>query len=130
MAFENSHCTDYLTEKIWWNAYKNNLIPIILGPSVENCKKLLPPNSYLHVDEFSSPASLAKYLNYLINSPKDFYLFFEWKHNYTILNEHGYFQSQSFHFCRICEALNFNSNDTKVYDRLDQFWSAETDCYK
>ena len=129
MAFENANCDEYITEKAWWNAYHKNAIPIVMGASEGSYRRILPPYSYINVDEFASPRDLATYLRYLNNTPNEFLKYFQWKKYFKVLNEHGYFQSESFHYCRVCEALNYNGRDTKVYNDLKSFWSVERDCH-
>ncbi|XP_074034925.1 glycoprotein 3-alpha-L-fucosyltransferase A [Leptinotarsa decemlineata] len=128
LAFENSNCNDYITEKLWWNAFQKNSIPIVMGAKLSNCKMLLPPNSYIHIDDFASPAVLAQYIKRL-NETGEFRDFFQWKRNFEVLNEHGYFQSKSFHYCRVCQALNYNDKKQKTYRNLKDFWSPQRDCY-
>jgi hypothetical protein len=33
LAIENSDCVDYITEKVWFNAFKHNMVPLVC----ENC---------------------------------------------------------------------------------------------
>lgn len=127
LAFENSNCDEYITEKLWWNAYAKDSIPIVMGASKSSYKKLLPPNSYINIDDFARPVDLAEYLLY-INKTDQFYMYYEWKPYYDVLNEHGYFQTESFHYCRACEALNYNDKKTKVYVNITNFWSVKKDC--
>lgn len=97
-----------------------------MGASKHSYKKLLPPGSYIDVDDFARPADLAKYILYM-NTTNEFTKYFRWRNKFKILNEHGYFQTESFHYCRACEALNYNNKSKKVYDNLEKFWSAK-DC--
>lgn len=62
LAFENSNCDEYLTEKLWYNAYFKYAIPVVMGGTRENYERLCPPKSFIHVDDFDSPQSLADYL--------------------------------------------------------------------
>ncbi|KAG5895854.1 hypothetical protein JTB14_038279 [Gonioctena quinquepunctata] len=128
LSFENSNCDDYITEKLWWNAYRKNVIPIVMGAQRSNYKKLLPPNSFIDVDEFASPAVLAQYLLRL-NETGEFRNYFRWKRDFEVLNEHGYFQSRSFHYCRICQAMNYNDRQHKTYAKLNDYWSVQKDCH-
>ncbi|PNF39384.1 hypothetical protein B7P43_G13648 [Cryptotermes secundus] len=130
LAFENGDCREYITEKAWWNAYHKGAVPVIMGASLEDCVRLLPPKSYIHVRNFSSPASLARYLLYLNASPSEYNNFFHWKKNFKVVNEHGYFQSPVYHYCRLCEALNYNDPAPKVYNKLEDFWDSSRDCYE
>lgn len=127
LAFENSNCDEYLTEKLWWNAYAKNSIPVVMGASRKSYKRLLPPNSYINVDDFARPVDLAEYLLY-INKTNQFETFYRWKSYFEVVNEHGYFQTESFHYCRACEALNYNKKDVKVYENITDFWSVKKNC--
>ncbi|CAH2002240.1 unnamed protein product [Acanthoscelides obtectus] len=128
LSFENSNCEDYITEKLWWNAYHKNSIPIVMGASPANYQMLLPPGSYINIEEFASPAVLAQYILHL-NETEDFRKYFEWRKTFEILNEHAYFKTESVHYCRICEALNYNDRKQKVYNNLEDFWNVSRDCH-
>ncbi|RXG61142.1 Alpha-(1,3)-fucosyltransferase 6 [Armadillidium vulgare] len=62
LAFENSNCKDYITEKAWWNSFEKETVPVVMGTTKSNYEKLLPPNSFIHVDDFESPKHLADYI--------------------------------------------------------------------
>lgn len=62
LAFENSICKDYVTEKAFYRL-DQLLVPIVLKGSLY--KNILPENSYIAADDFDSPEDLAKYLKYL-----------------------------------------------------------------
>lgn len=129
LSFENSNCDEYITEKVWWNAFhKKNSIPIVMGANRANYKKILPPNSYIDVDEFANPASLAQFILRL-NRTNEFLEYYQWKSHFEVLNEHGYFQSLNFHFCRVCQALNYNDKKQKIYQNLEKDWNAKNVCY-
>lgn len=128
LSFENSNCREYITEKVFWNAFHNYAVPVIMGAPLEDCQRLLPPGSYLHVDNFRNAKALAEYLRHLGSDNERYLKYHEWRVNYIMFNEHGYFGSASKHYCRICEALNYNSNATKVYHQLYDFWNKERDC--
>ena len=128
LAFENSNCREYLTEKVFWNGYEKFAIPVIMGAPREDCERLLPPDSFLHVSNFSSPSTLANYLKYMHKNYDEYYQFHEWRRRYKVINEHGYFGSVSRHFCRVCEALHYNSVKRNVYGDLESFWSKKRDC--
>ncbi|CAG9827704.1 unnamed protein product [Diabrotica balteata] len=128
LSFENSNCDEYITEKVWWNAFHKNSIPIVMGASVSSYKKILPPNSYINVDDFANPASLARFLLRL-NDTNEYLEYYQWKSHFEVLNEHGYFQSNVFHYCRVCQALNYNDKKQKVYEDLQKDWNAKNVCY-
>nr|VZI11559.1 unnamed protein product [Spirometra erinaceieuropaei] len=79
LAFENSNCVDYITEKFFDNALGHDMVPVVMGAPRESYCALAPPNSFIHVDDFSSPAELADYLNWLDRNDTAYASFFAWK---------------------------------------------------
>lgn len=128
LSFENSNCNEYITEKLWWNAYDKKSIPIVMGANKNNYSSLLPPHSYINVDDFASPRDLATYLKYLYNAPSELEQYLQWQKFFEVKNEHGYFQTDSYHYCRVCEALNYNDKSFKVIEDLEKYWRNDV-CY-
>ena len=64
IAFENSYCEDYITEKTW-KSLQGGMLPVVMGPNIKNYERLLPPNSFLHVNNFTDVNALAEYIKYL-----------------------------------------------------------------
>ncbi|CAH0723381.1 unnamed protein product, partial [Brenthis ino] len=130
LVFENSECEEYLTEKCFYNAYSKGAIPVILGPTVENCRLLLPPNSFLHIDNFESPEELAKNIIEISKDDNKLLSYHRWRNDFEVVNEHGYFGSKSYHLCRICEALNYNDRSNKVYtaENLRKYFDPKFSC--
>ncbi|XP_008046883.1 galactoside 3(4)-L-fucosyltransferase-like, partial [Carlito syrichta] len=52
LAFENSLHPDYITEKLWRNAMEAWAVPVVLGPSRGNYERFVPPDAFIHVDDF------------------------------------------------------------------------------
>ncbi|KAG0710173.1 Glycoprotein 3-alpha-L-fucosyltransferase A [Chionoecetes opilio] len=129
LSFENSNCKEYITEKVWWNALSKGAVPVVMGTRVEDYRRVLPPHSFLHIDDFPTPQSLAQHLIYLGNNKTEYNKFHEWRTKYKVVNEHGYFQSPVYHYCRLCEALNYNSQETKIYNDMESFWGKANYCY-
>ncbi|XP_013143526.1 PREDICTED: alpha-(1,3)-fucosyltransferase 6-like isoform X2 [Papilio polytes] len=130
LVFENSKCQEYLTEKAFYHAYSKGAIPVIMGPTVQECETLLPPDSFLHVDNYDTVEELAMDI---INISKDLprlLLYHEWRRHFKVINEHGYFGSKSQHYCRICEALNYNDEGVKIYDEnmLKPYFDVASTC--
>ena len=128
LAFENSNCREYITEKVFWHGYHKLAVPIIMGAAKRDCEQLLPPRSFLHVSDFANPAALASYIRYLNRHGDEYLKFHEWRRYYRVINEHGYFGSVSRHYCRICEALHYNIPTAKVYEDMESFWNKKRDC--
>jgi len=81
LSFENSRCKSYITEK-FWNIISDNthrLVPIVMGALENDYERIAPKNSYIHVNQYKTPEDLAKYLNYLINNPKEYLIYHQWR---------------------------------------------------
>ncbi|VDN14772.1 unnamed protein product [Dibothriocephalus latus] len=55
------------------------MLPVVMGAPRDDYCALAPPNSFIHVDDFSSPAELAKYLNWLDLNDTAYASYFAWK---------------------------------------------------
>ncbi|KAF6032254.1 FucTA [Bugula neritina] len=86
LAFENSLCEDYITEKFWKILEGRHLvIPIVMGGlSMEEYENIAPPNSYIHVKNFTSPKHLAEHLHYVVSNEKAFNYYLEWRNKYRL----------------------------------------------
>ncbi|XP_067947043.1 alpha-(1,3)-fucosyltransferase 11-like [Watersipora subatra] len=86
MAFENNLCKDYISEKFWKILIADSLtIPIALGGlSIEEYSSIAPPNSFIHVRNFTSPAALAKHLKLVSENENAFNYYHEWRNNYKL----------------------------------------------
>ena len=87
LAFENTNCVNYITEKVYKILEPHmTTVPIIMS-GVNNLKKLLPPKSYIDVNDFSSAKSLAIYLLHLDKNDELYNEYFAWRSSYRcILN--------------------------------------------
>ena len=87
LAFENSNCEDYITEKVYKILSLNmKTVPIIMN-GINHLDKILPPKSYIDVNTFSSAISLANYMLKLDNNDDMYNEYFAWRSTYRcILN--------------------------------------------
>ncbi|KAJ8728169.1 hypothetical protein PYW08_016554 [Mythimna loreyi] len=131
LVLENTSCFQYLTEKGFYHAYSKGAIPIIFGPTFEDADTLLPPNSYLYADEDTNIEYLAKDINAIAKSNELILALHMWRNHFEVVNEHGFFGVESYHWCRVCEALNYNNAKEKIYDKelLDSFLDPAKTCY-
>ncbi|XP_069122819.1 alpha-(1,3)-fucosyltransferase 10-like isoform X2 [Argopecten irradians] len=77
LAFENSLCDDYMTEKLWRPLMLGS-VPIVMGsPKV---KDFLPSNhSAIIVDDFKSITELVEYLKFLNENDDEYEKYLSWK---------------------------------------------------
>nr|XP_027220927.1 alpha-(1,3)-fucosyltransferase 7-like [Penaeus vannamei]XP_027220929.1 alpha-(1,3)-fucosyltransferase 7-like [Penaeus vannamei]XP_027220930.1 alpha-(1,3)-fucosyltransferase 7-like [Penaeus vannamei]XP_027220931.1 alpha-(1,3)-fucosyltransferase 7-like [Penaeus vannamei] len=128
LAFENGDCPEYITEKVWWNSFHKGVVPVVMGGPKESYRKILPPNSFIHIDDFETPKDLAEHLKALSTNRQAYNDLHAWRSEYRVSNEHAYFQSPIYHYCRICEALNHNDPKPKMYNRLQDIWKVDGHC--
>lgn len=119
LAFENSLCEDYATEKLYSTLNRGGLVPIVLGNS--NYTQLLPPNSYIDIRDFKDPQDLARYL-YYINDHDDVYnSYFAWRMEYKVVATGGGLFNGPW-FCRLCEYLQRTRGEKKKYDNVAKWY--------
>ncbi|XP_051268091.1 alpha-(1,3)-fucosyltransferase 7 [Dicentrarchus labrax] len=119
LAFENSVGKDYITEKLWRNAYLSGAVPVVLGPPLSDYKAVAPPNSLIHVDEFASVKDLGKYLQQLAMDKKRYNEYFTWKHQWKV----KLYTDWRERLCKICSQYN-SLPQQKVYSDLEAWVSA------
>ncbi|XP_075182549.1 3-galactosyl-N-acetylglucosaminide 4-alpha-L-fucosyltransferase FUT3-like [Anomaloglossus baeobatrachus] len=104
LAFENSDYKDYITEKLWDNSFAIGAVPVVLGTSRKNYERFIPPDSFIHVDDFQSPKELALFLLELDKDNARYEQYFKWKSKYALVAEKGWDK----HYCKACEELQEN----------------------
>src|SRR5690606_26281037 len=66
IAFENSVCDDYVTEKLYDPLWAGT-VPVYFG--APNVADFAPRHSYIDATNFSGPRELAAYLRHLLETP-------------------------------------------------------------
>ncbi|XP_068122209.1 4-galactosyl-N-acetylglucosaminide 3-alpha-L-fucosyltransferase 9-like [Hyperolius riggenbachi] len=101
LAFENSEYTDYITEKLWSNAFGSWAIPIVLGTSRENYERFIPGDAFIHVNDFPSAEELASYLLKLDKDDVKYHKYFNWRSHYRV----NITIDWQYRYCKACEAV-------------------------
>ena len=137
LSFENSLCTDYITEK-FFNAITKNIIPIVLGGALNGTKSSsdyinglgAPTHSFIDARQYSSPKQLAEYLNSLYASPELYAEYFWWKDHYKVTYDPVNVTAKN--YCDICRRLHEEPGDVernhKVIKDLHEFWDQRYKC--
>ena len=115
LAFENTVCRDYITEKFWLALNVKQQIPVVAVS--KHTSEILPPKSYLNVFDFPSIKALADEMIRIGNNETLFNSFFEWKR---------YYKPAPSGFCSLCNALHENRT-AQVYHDLEA-WIQHDDC--
>ena len=121
LAFENSDCDEYITEKLW-RSLMAGMIPIVRGQRAKY-EKFAPPNSYIHTDSFSSPKELAQYLKRIAEDPTSFYRYHKWRLFYDA--KYQKITANRFWMCDLCKQVH--TSPTKTVDVYKHF-SEDTRC--
>ena len=110
LSFENSVCTDYITEKTFKILKLDSVVPVYGGG---NYSRVTPPKSVINVKDFASPKDLADYLRYLDSHDDAFLEYLQWKRRYSIKNV-GFPSG----LCDLCGLLNDATFHHKVQGYL------------
>ena len=126
LAFENSNCVDYITEKFFVNGLKYNILPIVMGARKQDYVRSAPEKSFIHVDDFDGPEQLAKYLHKLDNDDNLYNEYFQWKGTGEMINTKF--------FCRVCSLLHDEQRTrdeaSKYYKDINNWWRGRGICVK
>jgi hypothetical protein len=93
-----------------------------MGARPEDYARAAPRKSYIHVDDFSSPAALAEYLKKLDADDAAYNEYFAWKGTGEFMN--------TFFFCRLCAMLHDPARPRKEYVNLTKWWRLDAMCRK
>ena len=109
LGFENSFCSDYITEK-FFRYYNLNTIVVMRGGV--NYKKLLPRDTYINTADFRSFNDLVKYLKYVGSNETLYTDYLKTKDRYKSFSSITRICPS---FCALCRKLNNLDTNRKVY---------------
>ena len=124
LSFENSICEDYITEKLYGIMLIGGIVPVVMGGA--NYSKLLPPHSVINVMDFSTPRALAKYLLKLDGDDTLYNEYFQWRERFRVKRDIGLWSKNI--WCRACDFLHANRNQTQIYHDMYEWYNAEKRC--
>ncbi|CAL1534919.1 unnamed protein product [Lymnaea stagnalis] len=102
LAFENSICNDYVTEKFFKIFTSADVVPVVRGGA--DYKRYFPPDTFIDASDFDSPEALGEYLKDL-SRDKDRYLrMLREKNKYTHVRQRKW-------PCQLCDKM---SEDTGI----------------
>uniref|UniRef100_A0A914X6J4 Fucosyltransferase n=1 Tax=Plectus sambesii TaxID=2011161 RepID=A0A914X6J4_9BILA len=126
ISFENTNCPDYVTEKFFETLRSRYAIPIVMQRKLYEDLRgdvKVPPNSFIAVDDFKSPAELIKHLNKVGNSKNLYLSYHQWRKEYYVkfdpMEDTGY--------CELCRRLLQGNNAQKSYADLGGWYGNKPD---
>jgi len=121
LAFENSICAEYVTEK-FFNFMGRNVVPIVLGGA--NYSSFAPEHSYINAMDYT-PHQLADYLKILDHNDALYAEYFWWKPYYQVFNLQ---KTNENAFCQLCAKLHQVPLKTKIATGLSKWYHTDSHC--
>ena len=124
LAFENSICKNYLTEK-FFDILRFDIVPVVYGDGAY--ETYIPKSGYINAFDFVSAKHLADYLIYLDRNNTAYNSYFKWK-KYIKFIDDGPRNGQ---ICEMCIRLNLDSHlgvKKSIITDMKKFWSVENNC--
>ncbi|XP_069576168.1 alpha-(1,3)-fucosyltransferase 7 isoform X2 [Brachyistius frenatus] len=116
LSFENSQAEDYISEKLWRNAYRAGAVPVVLGPGRAAYEAVAPPHSFIHVADFKSTADLAAHLKRVAADGPAYQRYFAWRRTHRVTTSTDWRER----LCQIC--VRYRSlPGRKVYRDLESW---------
>ncbi|CAF0723537.1 unnamed protein product [Brachionus calyciflorus] len=106
LAFENTNCTDYVTEKIWKSLNKH-MIPIALQPNRQSYQSFsIPSKSFIHLEDYDfNVRQLTNHLNSINQDFSLYYKYLKWTYVYLKTHNDGK-ETEPHRMCQLCKKLN------------------------
>ena len=123
LAFENSICEDYITEKTYRNALMNEIVPVIISGANLSNPAVVPPKSFINGLDFKKAVDLANYLKQVGSNHQLYNEFFKWRNNWTIV-----LRGTSHIPCDICDKLYKPNQTIKIYHDISGWFSSSENC--
>jgi hypothetical protein len=121
LAFENSLCRDYVTEKYANVILNSRMIPIVFSQSTH----LYIPNSFIDANQFSSPEDLGQYLIKLVLNTTAYDEYFQWKNEYELV-----IPDENDYLCDLCKKLNDPYEPDKIYGSMKKWLYDDAKCQR
>ena len=93
---------------------------MVFGAHPAEYKRVMPPNSYIHVDDFTSIKELAQYLLFLSRNDDMYNQYLLWKNT-------GRFVNTKF-MCRLCTMVHLAPYFPMWYDHTNEWWRNSDTC--
>ncbi|EPB73046.1 fucosyl transferase [Ancylostoma ceylanicum] len=108
IAFENSICNDYITEKFFMRA-SQMLVPVVMRRRYYE-RAGIPPRAFIALDDFRNVKEMGQYLNYLRNNDTEYMKYFEWTAHFR---KPSMYHSNA--LCKLCEDIYNGKKIVNMY---------------
>lgn len=103
LSFENSLRMDYITEKFWDRLQSDAFyLPVAVGGAdISDYTRVAPPDSFIHINNFTSLDALGRHLRYLMHNDNAYDRYHTWRDKYEIVTALDDVMA-----CPLCELAN------------------------
>ena len=115
LAFENSCCTDFITEKLW-RCFRMQVIPVVYG-ALDSYARYLPTNAA----SFPNPKALTEYIIQVDRNQALYHSYFEWHDKYICTKSTKDTKEVSQRVCKFFHVNQFKHHTVSV----SAFWESE-----
>ena len=115
LSFENSLCSDYITEK-FFGYYPLNTVMVVRGGA--DYKKLLPHGTYINTADFESFQQFVDYLKYVGSNETIYTEYLKKKDKYDSV---AGITLMCPSFCALCRKLNHLETNRKIYESVPKY---------
>lgn len=119
LAFENSLCGDYVTDKLY-TALENGVVPVVYGGA--DYLAYAPAGSFVDARDFATPRHLADYLHLLNRNDNLYAKYLSWNEDYQV----DRFPSDG--WCQLCQLLHASPVEHQTYSDINKWWQDEVQC--
>ncbi|GFN90697.1 alpha-(1,3)-fucosyltransferase c-like, partial [Plakobranchus ocellatus] len=119
LAFENSLCQEYISEKFFKLFNDVDIIPVVRGGA--DYKSYFPPNMYVDASDFPSPVALADYLDDLGRDKARYINYLRKKNSYRMVLDKPDWQ------CKLCRKLHIDKK-VRRYKNVHS-WLTNNTCH-
>lgn len=116
IAFENSDCNDYVSEKYWRSLIREQ-IPLVAWKL--NMDGIVIPGSYINVYDFANIEAAGRYIANVGRNRTLYNSYFRWRFTHTLENTNGW--------CNLCDTLRKAQMPRKVYHDMHG-WLTNSTC--
>ena len=109
LAFENSLCDEYISEKPYRNGLQLGVVPVVMSGANLSDPYVLPPGSFIDAGQFSSVSALVAFLKKVGSDSKLYNKYFEWRKDwdFRVISEgEGQIEFKMEYFCPLCIKLH------------------------
>ncbi|GFS00626.1 alpha-(1,3)-fucosyltransferase [Elysia marginata] len=115
LAFENSLCVDYVTEKLLRAMNTMRVVPVVRGGA--DYSRLFPVNSVIDAGQFFSAYELAHHLNSLAEDEDEWVRMFQWTWNWKMVGS-------QLPLCQYCYHLYKRNRPGHVHANIHDWWTS------